>query len=89
MYYILMAQPKKPPISIRLPDPLLAEVDEWAKARGLKRHAAILALIDFGLATPAKADPVKAKPPIKPKPGAARKLSLSLPSGAKLKDPSA
>lgn len=61
-----MAQPKTPPVSIRPSAALLAEVDEWAKARGLKRHAALLALIDFGLGSASKPAPPMAKPPAKP-----------------------
>ncbi|MGA0604880.1 hypothetical protein ACO2Q0_02680 [Phenylobacterium sp. VNQ135] len=62
-----MAQPKTPPISIRPSAALLAEVDEWAKARGLKRHAALLALIDFGLGVASKPSPPAAKPEAKRK----------------------
>lgn len=44
-----MAQPKEPPISIRPGAERQARIEAWAKARGLKRHAAILELIDLGL----------------------------------------
>jgi hypothetical protein len=57
-----MAQPKKPPISIRLPDALLAEVDAWAAEQGMARNAAIKALIDFGLGVKrAPAEPLRPK----------------------------
>lgn len=71
-----MSQPKKPPISLRLSDALLQEVDAWAKARELNRNAAIKALIDLGLGAPKPiqraekpkpAAPAKAKPEKKPK----------------------
>lgn len=47
-----MVQPQKPPMSIRLKPGLLAEVEAYAKAHGLTMHAAVVSLIDLGLATP-------------------------------------
>jgi len=44
-----MVKPKKPPISIRLPDALVAEVDAWATDHGMVRNAAIRALLELGL----------------------------------------
>jgi hypothetical protein len=45
-----MVQPSKPPISIRFPDDVLAEVDAYAAGHGLARNAALLALVKRGLA---------------------------------------
>lgn len=59
MYYIsagrcitsCMVQPKTPPISIRIPAAILTLVDNYAVRRKLTRHAALLQLLDFGLAS--------------------------------------
>lgn len=50
-----MAQPKDPPISIRLPKALSADVEAWAADHGLPRNAAIKALIELGLSGAASA----------------------------------
>lgn len=76
MYYSPMAQPKTPPISIRPSAALLAEVDAWARARGLKRHAALLALIDFGLGTPARPAQRREAPKVE---AAVKSVAVSVP----------
>lgn len=43
-----MAQPKNPPISIRIPPLTLAAVDAYAKANNLTRHGAIVRLLVKG-----------------------------------------
>ena len=50
MYYIGMTQPKKPPISIRLPDGLPEDVEAWAKSVGKTRNSAFAELLRRGLA---------------------------------------
>lgn len=45
-----MVQPKTPPLSVRLGDARLAAVDAYAAKHGLKRHAALLDLVDHALA---------------------------------------
>lgn len=51
-----MTQPKAPPLSIRLPPDLAAEVQKHADDQELTRHAAIIALLRQALArhSPAK-----------------------------------
>lgn len=49
MYYTWMVQPKTPPLSIRPGDVRLAKIDAYAVKHGLKRHAAVLELVDVGL----------------------------------------
>jgi hypothetical protein len=44
-----MVQPKVPPLSIRPGEVRLAKIDAYALKHGLKRHAAVLELIDVGL----------------------------------------
>lgn len=44
-----MGTPTAPPLSVRFGDVRLAEIDAYATKHGLKRHAAILELIDVGL----------------------------------------
>jgi tRNA/tmRNA/rRNA uracil-C5-methylase (TrmA/RlmC/RlmD family) len=44
-----MAQPTTPPLSLRVPPPLLSQIDAWAERKGCARHAAILLLIERGL----------------------------------------
>lgn len=48
MYYSGMAQPKEPPLSIRLGEARRERIETWAKARNLSRHLAILTLLDAG-----------------------------------------
>ena len=50
-----MTQPKLPPISLRLPPPIMQAVDAWATDHGLKRHAALVALVTLGLGAPVQA----------------------------------
>jgi predicted DNA-binding protein len=45
-----MAQPKKPPLAVRVSDDLKARIDAWATDHGLKRNSAVVALIESGLA---------------------------------------
>lgn len=45
-----MVQPKNPPLGIRPKPELVAKIDAYAKRHGMTRHAAILALIERGLA---------------------------------------
>lgn len=45
-----MSQPKEPPISVRLPADLVAEVEAWAAETGRKRNGAIAELLRRGLA---------------------------------------
>lgn len=45
-----MSQPKIPPISVRLPADLVAEVEAWAVETGRKRNGAIAELLRRGLA---------------------------------------
>lgn len=56
-----MAQPKEPPLSIRLGAARLARIEAWAKSRKLSRHLAILTLLDEGLRALGKGhvDPVR------------------------------
>jgi hypothetical protein len=49
VYYIGMAQPKEPPLSIRLSPEVLAKVDRYAYASECSRHAALVRLICTGL----------------------------------------
>lgn len=44
-----MVQPKKPPVSLRVPDALKVAVEQWAAARGVPRNAAYVELIQRGL----------------------------------------
>jgi hypothetical protein len=70
-----MAQPKKPPLSIRASDELIERVEAWATAGGLTRNAAFLALVERGLSgaqAPTKVTP-KARAPAKPAKAAAAK----------------
>jgi hypothetical protein len=54
---------KKPPLSIRLPDAVMAEVDAWATVHGVPRNAAIRALVELGLGAKVEATaPAKAQP---------------------------
>jgi hypothetical protein len=50
-----MAQPKKPPVSIRIPDELVERVKAWADQEGVTRNAAYIALITRGLSGPVAA----------------------------------
>ena len=52
-----MAQPKDAPYSVRLGPERTAEISAYAKDHGLKQHAAVLALIDFGLRGDRKVKP--------------------------------
>lgn len=51
-----MAQPKNPPLSVRLPADVLAKVDAWAAERELKRNAAIVALLTAALPVPGQVE---------------------------------
>jgi len=62
-----MVQPKKPPLSIRLGDVRLAKVDAYALKHGLKRHAAVLELLDVALDGPFRV--ATQRPTPKPVPG--------------------
>lgn len=44
-----MTQPKKPPISLRVPDATRVRVEAWATERGIPRNAAYVELIQRGL----------------------------------------
>lgn len=44
-----MVQPKKPPVSIRISDELIASVAGWAKKRKITRNAAYAQLLEAGL----------------------------------------
>ncbi len=57
MYYISMAQPKIPPLSIRPGDARLVLSEAFAAAHELSRYAAMLELIDRGLAAGIKTAP--------------------------------
>lgn len=72
-----MVQPKDPPISIRPPSDLLAEVDAWATNHGVTRHAAILQLVRRGLGAPA-VPKAPGKPPAKAMAAADKKLAESI-----------
>lgn len=82
-----MSQPKKPPLSTRLPDALIAEIDAWATDHGVARNAAVRALIELGLSgqgAPEESRVAKEAAPkaaAKPRPAAAPKISVSLPYG--------
>lgn len=54
-----MTQPADPPLSLRLPKPLMAEVEAWAKRKGLSRNAAVGALLRRGLDAEAPAKVAK------------------------------
>lgn len=54
MYYIRcitsgMVQPKTAPLSVRLGELRLIAIDRYAASHGIKRHLAVLELIDAGL----------------------------------------
>lgn len=70
----MMVQPKDPPLSIRPPPDLLADVDEWAKRHGATRHAAILQLMRRGLGAPA-VPKAPGKPPARAVAAANKKLA--------------
>lgn len=53
-------------MSIRLKPELLAEVEAYAAANGLKLHAAVVALIDLGLAPKMSAHPPAAARAVAP-----------------------
>lgn len=89
-----MTQPKAPPLSIRLPPDLAAEVQKHADQQELTRHAAIIALLRQALAghSPTKQMlqelqtaqmQTAAKPALKPKAKAEAlpqpKVSVSIP----------
>jgi hypothetical protein len=44
-----MSQPKKPPVSLRLPDATRVAVEQWAAERGVPRNAAYVELLQRGL----------------------------------------
>lgn len=46
-YYVAME--RSPPLSVRLDPVRLGRIDAWARRFGVKRHAAILMLLDRGL----------------------------------------
>lgn len=69
----MMVQPKTPPLSIRPGEERLALIEAHAKRRGITRHAAVLELIDLGLAPKPQAALTKpavkiAAPKAEPKP---------------------
>jgi hypothetical protein len=66
----VMAQPKKPPFSVRLSDDLSARLEAWATDQGLNRNAAVKALIERGLDEAIRYAPVLPAPTLKPKPTA-------------------
>jgi hypothetical protein len=49
MYYSGMAQPTKPPISIRIPDETRSAVEQFALDRGIPRNAAYVELLNRAL----------------------------------------
>lgn len=78
-----MTQPKDPPLSVRLPKPLLDSVQAWATERGINRNAAVVQLIKRGLVDDPKPAP---KPKAKPtfdlsSPPATTTPSISVPFG--------
>lgn len=75
-----MVQPKKPPISIRLPDAIVAEVDAWAADHGMVRNAAIKALLELGLRRPVAAS----KPPARAVAAANREIKKALATPPKI-----
>lgn len=78
-----MAQPKKPPLSVRLPAWLLAHIQEQAAAKGLKVNAEVVAVLTRAYQLGEKAADMGATPEqlmkaVRSKPETA-KLSVSVP----------
>lgn len=61
-----MSQPKKPPISLRIPDATRVRVEKWATEQGIPRNAAYVELIERGLKA-AGPHPGLNQRPLKPK----------------------
>lgn len=59
VYYICMAQPKEPPISLRIPPHFVAEVEAWAAKTGRTRNGAMVWLMAKGLAAENLAEEVE------------------------------
>lgn len=72
----MMVQPKKPPVSIRLPDETRAAVEQYAMSRGIPRNAAYVELIQRGLKVATGAGSPVSKPPRAP---VAPKVSVNVP----------
>jgi hypothetical protein len=49
VYYYGMRKPQEAPYSVRLGDERRAKIDAYAEKRRIKRHAAVLEIIDKGL----------------------------------------
>jgi hypothetical protein len=70
---------KKPPLSIRLPDAVMAEVDAWATDHGVPRNAAIRALVELGLGAKVEAKgPCEGSAGARRQAGAVRSPSLQI-----------
>jgi hypothetical protein len=65
-----MVQPKKPPVSLRIPDATKAAVEQFATERKIPRNAAYVELLQRGLKTATGAGVPRSKPeagkPIRP-----------------------
>jgi hypothetical protein len=47
--YTAPGSPQEPPLGLRVTDDLRSQIEAYAAARGMKRHAAILELMEVGL----------------------------------------
>lgn len=65
-----MSQPKKPPISLRIPEATQTAVNAWATKRGIPRNAAYVELIERGLklVEAPRTPPPKVRPAPAPEP---------------------
>lgn len=79
-----MSQPKVPPLSVRLGEARLAKIDAYAVKHGLKRHGAVLELLDIALE--GRISVAAQRPTPKPLPGSIVALRKPpVPYGSRLK----
>ncbi len=73
-----MVQPKKSPVSLRIPEATMVRVEKWASEQGIPRNAAYVQLIERGLSAAGPHPGLNERPlrPVKAAPAGSEARSL-------------